>query len=237
MPVFSITPLLTGARNPDQGIMTYQKGYGKKIWLPVWVFLLRGDDGGIYLVDTGLAEDEVMDPPGFFEDTGRESKPLTECLEAEGLKPEDIQAIICTHLHDDHCGNAALFPDIPHYVQKAEADFARDPHPLDHRYDWGFVEDVNLVEVEGDCSPLPGVELLFVPGHAPGTQAVRVETPQGPATITGFCCNKENFPAVGPAVCPGVHTNALAAYDNIQRIKALGGIILPMHEMGNQRIG
>jgi len=237
MPAFSITPLLTGARNPDQGIMTYQKGYGKKIWLPVWSFLLRGDDGAAYLVDTGLAEDEVMDPPGFQEETGLASRPLRECLEAEGLAPGDIRAVICTHLHDDHCGNAALFPDVPQYVQRAEAAFARAPHPLDHRYDWGFVEDVHLVEVEGDCSPLPGVDLLLAPGHSPGVQAVRVRTPQGPATITGFCCNAENFPARGPAVCPGVHTDALAAYDSIQRIKNLGGIILPMHELGLRKIG
>ena len=31
---YSIAPLLTGVRNPDQGIMTYQQGYGKPICCP-----------------------------------------------------------------------------------------------------------------------------------------------------------------------------------------------------------
>jgi hypothetical protein len=60
---------------------------------------------------------------------------------------------------------------------------------------------------------------------------VLVETSQGTAAITGFCCNMENFPERGPAVCPGVHTDALAAYDSIQKIKDMNVIILPMHDL------
>ena len=49
----------TGVRNPDQGIMTYQQGYGKRIWLPVWAFLLRNGEHTI-LVDSGLDENELI---------------------------------------------------------------------------------------------------------------------------------------------------------------------------------
>jgi glyoxylase-like metal-dependent hydrolase (beta-lactamase superfamily II) len=94
-----------------------------------------------------------------------------------------------------------------------------------------FIEDVEFNELEGDAEILPGIRAVFTPGHSPGCQAVIVETQQGPAAITGFCCNKENFPERGPAICPGVHTDAIAAYDSIQKIKQMGGIILPMHEL------
>ena len=47
---YSITPLLTGVRNPDQGIMTYQKGYGKRIWLPIWAFLVQGAGHNILVI-------------------------------------------------------------------------------------------------------------------------------------------------------------------------------------------
>ena len=227
---YTITPLLTGVRNPDQGIMTYQQGYGKRIWLPIWSFLVRGEGKNI-LVDTGLYEDEVISPPEFEQETGLEAKTMTEALADQGLSPEDIDTIILTHLHDDHCGTSELFTNAEFYVQKAELEFCRSPHPIDHRYDDMFIEDIEFNELEGDAEILPGIRVVFTPGHSPGCQAVIVETGQGPAAITGFCCNKANFPERGPAICPGVHTDAIAAYDSIQKIKQLGGIILPMHEL------
>ena len=98
---YSITPLLTGVRNPDQGIMTYQQGYGTSIWLPIWAFLLQGQNRNI-LIDTGLDENELMTPAGFTEETGLEPKSILECLDELDLKPEDISIIIITHLHVDH---------------------------------------------------------------------------------------------------------------------------------------
>jgi len=105
---YSITPLLTGVRNPDQGIMTYQQGYGKRIWLPIWAFLVQGDEHNI-LVDTGLDENELITPAGFTEETGLEPASLVDCLTSVGIVPNDIDIVINTHLHDDHCGNNGLF--------------------------------------------------------------------------------------------------------------------------------
>jgi len=237
MGTWSLTPLLTGVRSPDQGVMTYQKGYGRKIWLPIWVFLLKNNSGEVVLVDTGLAEDEVLDPPGFAEETGLASLPLSEALAAEGLMPGQVTAVIYTHLHDDHCGNGSLFAHAPAFLQQAELEFAADPHPLDHRYDMSLVEGVAFIALSGEAEPLPGIRVIPAPGHTPGIQAVVVQTGEGPAVITGFCCNQENFPERGPAVCPGVHTDALAAWDSIQMVKGMKGRILPLHALGLQEMG
>ena len=235
---YTITPLLTGVRNPDQGIMTYQQGYGRKIWLPIWSFLLRGE-GHVVVVDTGLDEDEVMEPPGFTEQTGLAVTTLSEALEAAGVAPEDVDTVILTHLHDDHCGNNALFPKARFLAGRTELDFCRAPHPLDHRYDEYFIQDVDVEAVDFKdaddmVEPLPGIRLTPSPGHTPGTMTVSVDTGPGPAVITGFCCNAGNFPDAGPAVCPGVHCDAFKAYDNIQKVKAMadaGAVVLPMHEL------
>lgn len=227
---YSITPLLTGVRNPDQGIMTYQKGYGTSIWLPIWAFLLQGDDRNI-LVDTGLDENELMTPAGFSEETGLEPKSILECLAELGLKPEDIDIVINTHLHDDHCGNNALFDNATFYAHKAEIAFCKSPHPLDHRYDDYFIEDINFTEIEFDGEIVPGVKVINSPGHTVGTLSVEIETGEGQTIITGFCCNSKNFPANGPAVCPGVHVNAIEAWESIQKVKQSGAVIVPMHEL------
>lgn len=236
MTYYSITPLLTGVRNPDQGIMTYQKGYGTRIWLPIWVFLIRGE-GHTLLVDTGLDENELITPAGFYEETGLEPASLLELLEKEGVRPDDIDIVINTHLHDDHCGNNGLFSKARFYVHKSELEFCMSPHPLDHRYDEYFIEGITFTEVEDQQEIVSGISVLHSPGHTPGCLSVLVETGEGQVVITGFCCNKENFPANGPAVCPGVHLNAMEAWDSIQKVKALGVKILPMHDLSVQSIG
>jgi N-acyl homoserine lactone hydrolase len=227
---FSITPLLTGVRNPDQGIMTYQQGYGTRIWLPIWAFLLQGEGKNI-IVDTGLDENELIVPAGFTEETGLEPVSIIEGLAAQELKPEQIDIIINTHLHDDHCGNNILFTEADFYAHRDEITFCRNPHPIDHRYDEYFIEEIEFTELEGDTEIVPGLQTLHMPGHTVGTLSVRVETANGPAIITGFCCNNRNFPENGPAVCPGVHLDAVAAWNSIQKVKAMGIKIMPMHEL------
>ncbi|GAB7078961.1 N-acyl homoserine lactonase family protein [Megalodesulfovibrio paquesii] len=231
---FSITPLLVGVRNVDQGIMTWQRGYGKRIWLPMWSFLLKekGGEGRIILVDTGL--EDFVPPPEFMDDTGLTARLMEDALAGAGVAPEDVWAVINTHLHDDHCGNNLLFPNARIFVQKREAEACRNPHPVDYRYDSTYIEDVDLVELAGDAEILPGLKVLLTPGHTPGSQTVVVETDEGPAVITGMCCNQENFPEAGPAVCPGVHYDACVAYDAVQTLKAMrqaGAELYPLHDL------
>lgn len=233
--MYSITPMLTGVRNPDQGIMTYQKGYGKQIWLPVWAFLVKGNGHNI-LVDTGLDENELFCPNGFTEQTGLEPHSIIECLGQENLGVGDIDIVINTHLHDDHCGNNLLFTKAKFYVHKSEIDFCYRPHPIDHRYDDYFIEGQNFSLLEDGDEVIAGITAIHSPGHTLGCMSIQIETGGGPAVITGFCCNRENFPENGPAVCPGVHLDAMSAWDSIQKVKNMGYTILPMHDLGLAKI-
>ncbi|MBI5592924.1 MAG: N-acyl homoserine lactonase family protein [Deltaproteobacteria bacterium] len=227
---FTISALLVGIRRVDQGIMTYQQKYGRRIWLPIWSFLVQGNGHNI-LVDTGLSD--FITPPVFMDETGLPEPLLMEdSLSKKGLVPEEINIVINTHLHDDHCGNNAIFSKADYFIQRKELDFCMNPHPLDYRYEPDFITSLNLKPVDGDREILPGIEILFTPGHTPGSQTVRINTAKGKVIIPGFCCNKENFPYHGPAVCPGVHCDAYLAYDTAQRVKQMEGLILPLHELG-----
>jgi len=115
-------------------------------------------------------------------------------------------------------------------VQRAEYEFMLDPHPVDHRYYPDILDDLNVRLVDGDAEIAEGVQVIFSPGHTVGGQSVAVNTAQGRAVITGFCCNAKNFPPKGPAIPPGVHTDLLQAYDTIQRIKAEADILIPIHD-------
>ena len=93
MQEYIIHPLVVGANETDQGVMTYLKGYGKRIWLPIYVFYLEGGKEKI-LVDTGL--EQFMVPPEVGEQYGLHIQEFEDALGTYGLTPEDID-IVSTH--------------------------------------------------------------------------------------------------------------------------------------------
>jgi glyoxylase-like metal-dependent hydrolase (beta-lactamase superfamily II) len=224
---YSIYPLAVGVNETDQGVMTYLRDYGKRIFLPIYAFYLKGGDRRI-LVDTGLAEFVV--PPGSEEACGFRFLEFEEALASVGLAPEKVDVIIHTHLHNDHCENDYKCPNAEIVVQRTEYEFLLDPHPVDHRYYPDILDGLNVTQVEGDAEIAEGVRVVFSPGHTVGGQSVAVNTAKGVAVITGFCCNAGNFPAKGPAVAPGVHINLAEAYDTAQSIRAMADILIPIHD-------
>lgn len=225
---YVIHPLVVGANETDQGIMTYLRGYGRRIWIPIYVFYIAGGEQNI-LVDTGL--EQFMVPPEVGEKYGLNILSFEDALATVDLKPEDVDIIIHTHLHNDHCENDYKCPNAKVYVQQAELDFFHDPHPIDHRYYPDVLDGVNVITVEGDQEIVDGISVILTPGHTPGGQSVVVDTAQGKAIITGFCCNAENFPKRGPVVAPGVHLNTIEAWESARRMREMADILIPLHEI------
>jgi N-acyl homoserine lactone hydrolase len=233
--MYTIHPLAVGFNETDQGIMTYQRYYGKRIILPIYTFAIKGGDRKI-IVDTGI--EDFMPSQEIEEQAGFPIMQFEDALATIGWKPEEIDIIIHTHLHNDHCENDVLCSNAEVYVQQAEIDFFNNPHPIDHRYYPDVLEGVNLKIVNGDAKILNGIGVLFTPGHTPGGQSVAVETSEGKAIITGLCCNAENFPPGGGVIAPGVHLDAIQAYESMRRIKEAAHIIIPIHdvEIGRKKI-
>jgi N-acyl homoserine lactone hydrolase len=233
--MYTIHPLAVGFNETDQGIMTYQRYYGKRIILPIYTFAIKGGDRKI-IVDTGI--EDFMPSQEIEEQAGFPIMQFEDALATIGWKPEEIDIIIHTHLHNDHCENDVLCSNAEVYVQQAEIDFFNNPHPIDHRYYPDVLEGVNLKIVNGDAKILNGIGVLFTPGHTPGGQSVVVETSEGKAIITGLCCNAENFPPGGGVIAPGVHLDAIQAYESMRRIKEAADIIIPIHdlEIGRKKI-
>ena len=170
----------------------------------------------------------------------RREKPqeMEEGLAKLNVKPEDIDIVIETHLDQDHIELAHKFTNAKFIVQKKELEFALNPHPsLAGRYfPKEFYQSVNFEVIEGDQPIVDGVEVLFTPGHSPGTQSIAVETAKGKAIITGFCCSDMNmFPPpevakVMPVITLNIHTDLFACYDSMVRVKELADIIVALHE-------
>lgn len=238
---YTVKPLVLGTIAGDKSAFTYMCFPGEPVKLEVTAFLIEGAPKKI-LVDTGSYA-ELM--ANYWPGEGVDFMTMEEALAKEGLTPDDIEIIIQTHLHHDHCGYHSLFKNAEVYVQKAEMDFALDPHPLHAQYyPKELMQGWKAHIIEGDLELYPDLDIILTPGHTPGTQSVAVNTKEGLVVIAGFCCldytfdnPKDVLPENHPfgtweVFSPSIATNLLEAYDSSLRLKKMADILLSSHGNG-----
>jgi len=139
-------------------------------------YLVQTSDGKNILIDSGLPADYT--PPPGTPPTENE-KNVLEHLADLGLRPDEIDLLICTHFYVDHAGYHDAFPMAELIVQREHYELARSGHPryASSRMHW---DDPALRYrlIEGDTELLPGPKLIETSGHAPGHQSVLVYLPQ-----------------------------------------------------------
>ena len=106
-------------------------------------------------------------------DTGPASRRhlLHKALEGRGLTPEDIDTVILTHLHWDHCQNTDMFPNARVALHPKELDYARSPAPGDFTaasYIVDMLDALNVEPVSDGDSIAEGVSIIDTPGHTKG---------------------------------------------------------------------
>ncbi|OKY75293.1 MAG: MBL fold metallo-hydrolase [Desulfobulbaceae bacterium DB1] len=238
MAAFKIHPIVMGTKVFDKGMMTYQHDYGKPYTIPIYCWYLEGSDKKI-VVDTG--ELRPIQSEDRAKNIGGPIHTFEEGLAKWGLKPEDIDIVIHTHLHADHCENDYKCVNARFYIHEKELAVIHDPHPLDYRYVGDYIyeiEETKQIEVvTADREIVPGISVMHTPAHSPGGLTVLIDTAHGRAAITGFCVIKENFhpPASVRAmelevIPPGTSINTYAAYDMMLKVRDLADILLPLHE-------
>nr|BAT57264.1 AHL-lactonase [Brevibacillus sp. B37] len=172
---------------------------GKLLNLPVWCYLLETEEGPI-LVDTGMPESAVNNE-GLFNGTFVEGQILPKMTEEDrivnilkrvGDEPDDLLYIISSHLHFDHAGGNGAFTNTPIIVQRMEYEAAL------HREEYMkecILPHLNYKIIEGDYEVVPGVQLLYTPGHSPGHQSLFIETEQSGSVLLTIDASytKENF--------------------------------------------
>jgi glyoxylase-like metal-dependent hydrolase (beta-lactamase superfamily II) len=152
--------------------------------------LLIKSGGKNILVDAGMGSKW---PPKFVDiyDLRPPQGGLVEGLAGEGLKPEDIDLVIFTHLHLDHSGAATrldesgklvpTFPNARHIVQEGEWMAATKPDvrsaPSYHADNFLPLREAGLMDlIDGEREVAPGVSVLHTPGHTAYHQSVLVES-------------------------------------------------------------
>lgn len=224
----------------DKSRMTNGFNFGQSVTLVVYTWYIEGTRERI-LVDAGASVEYYTDVRGI---PAREIQTLESGLARLGIGFGDIDLVIATQLHHDHIAQADRFSRARILVQRAELEFAQEPHPLFAAlYPRSFFEKLHFEIVDGDVEICEELSLLSTPGHSPGGQSVSVMTAKGRAVISGLCTIRENFEPPSEikgslsVIPPGIHTDVLTAYDSMLRVKRVADIVLPLHEPGLTQVG
>lgn len=207
------------------------------LMVPVPVWLIEGE-GKTILVDTGLGDcDEIMsmqDRYGIdYVAVKSKDEEIVAALATKGLKPEDIDVVVLTHLHFDHIGNNELFTKAKFIVQKDEVPFLINPPAFATFYYREWQHKITSISdrlqiIEGDYHLTPNVSLLKVGGHAPGQMVLVVKTAIGSVCIASdFYYNYTNINHSWPM---GPIWDMQKWIDGDRRIKSLADVIVPNHD-------
>ena len=204
----------------------------------MYVWLLTGGDAPI-LVDTGpksIAELNralaKMTVEPIVQDEGED---VLDILASEGVSPEDIGAVLFTHLHYDHCSNADLFPNAVLYpsgkgVAEAVARLDTGGCWVPGEVIYPMMEEwKSRVHLCGeDEAVLPGIRMRWLGGHTPCSQAIIVDTSAGPVALVGDTIfTYKNLELDDPInVCESVEECRAA----MAWARESGALILPGHD-------
>ncbi len=168
------------------------------ISVPVPSFLIQHPRGNV-LFDTGLHREMAVDSVGRLGPLSRfmtiEMTPeqhILRLLATVGMGPGDIDLVVNSHLHNDHCGGNEAFPDATIVVQRAEWEAAHDaataaksgydPRDIDHG------QELRLLDGDTDLFGDGSVRLLSTPGHTPGHQSMLLEAGGRRLLLTADAC-------------------------------------------------
>jgi N-acyl homoserine lactone hydrolase len=141
--------------------------------LPLICWYIEGSDKRI-LVDTGGGDPATV-PPAVRPYRGDKDQITENALKKIGVSCEEIDIVIVTHLHWDHMGGNALFPNEKIIIQSEEL---RSPGPFpvaaigDTRVGR---EKFDYTVISGDTEVVKRVKVILTPGHTDGLQGVLVE--------------------------------------------------------------
>jgi glyoxylase-like metal-dependent hydrolase (beta-lactamase superfamily II) len=211
------------------------------IELPVSSALLRHDQANV-LFDTGCHPAVPEDPEGRWGGLAKLMIPIMQPgehvltgLTGLGLQPDDIDVVINSHLHPDHCGCNAFFRKATFICHTDELAAARAPGSEASGYlaaDWDHAMPTDAIKSQRDVFGDGRIVLLPLPGHTPGSIGALARLDRsGTFLLAGDTVSLRETLDTG--IIPRNTWNAdmlSQSLDEVRRIEASGATILCSHD-------
>jgi glyoxylase-like metal-dependent hydrolase (beta-lactamase superfamily II) len=139
--------------------------------------LVRSGDETV-LIDTGIGDKHDRKFLEMFA-LDEEAVRLPESLRAADCELEEVDHVVLTHLHFDHCGWSTrevdgkvvpTFPNARYWLNRGEVEHARSPNERDRAsylpQNWEPLFEAGVVELfDDEAEPVSGVRAVRAPGH------------------------------------------------------------------------
>ncbi len=176
--------LLSGGRlRMRKNIFLPDAERSETIELPVSCALLRHAQGNV-LFDTGCHPSVPEQPEARWGSLARLMTPIMRpgdnvitALAGIGLTCDDIDVVVCSHLHPDHCGCNTFFKRATFIIHANEVAAARAPGAEAQGYlaaEWEQPVPLDMIDGQRDLFGDGRIVLLPLPGHTPGTTGALV---------------------------------------------------------------
>ncbi len=213
----------------------------EKMRLPVNCYLLRHPRGNV-LFDTGCHPAVATEPEArwgglakFMTPVGRPEDNLVDQLAELGLTPDDIDLVINSHLHTDHCGCNRFFRRAEVRAHAQELEYARRPDALAQGIfseDWAEGTSIRSFSESVDIFGDGRLILLPVPGHTPGMTAALVHLESGDRFVLASDCVPMSEHLLGEIIPRNTWNPELltASLAELRRIQSQGYTVLCGHD-------
>jgi glyoxylase-like metal-dependent hydrolase (beta-lactamase superfamily II) len=189
-----------------------------------------------FLVETG--DKTVLIDTGAGELFGKTSGKAVANLRASGHRPEDVDAILLTHIHGDHSGGLSIggrpvFPNAVVYVDRRDADYWLSPaaeaaapanrktiFKQSHQTIDPYVGAGRLRVFDGETTLFPGIRSIPEYGHTPGHSGYRIESGGHRLLLWGDIIHAAEVQFRDPTVTIDYDVDPEAAIQS--RLRALG---------------
>ncbi len=225
-----IRPLHLGEITRQKMLFGYWVEPGAIVDAPVIAWYIEGGENKI-LVDTGGGDPTSQYASRFMPYKREKHQDLENILKSVGITCEEIDIVIVSHLHWDHCAGNKLFRNARIIVQKQELEAARSPFPVQHGYVKELIEGVDYTIISGDTEIEKGITAILTPGHTYGLQGVLVATSKTRYFIASDTIGMFSNLECKPPLIGGIYVDMKLYYETFKRIEKLEAVILPSHDI------
>lgn len=156
---------------------------------------------------------------------------LVDALASRGLTPADIDMVVLTHAHWDHVQNIDVFAHAPVCLHPRERRYSDGPHPNDWAtpaWTGAILERMQIREIAEGDELIPGVGVVDLPGHSPGSIGLAVQDSHGLSLVSGDAVHSARVALSRQS--PLVFWSAGEARASIDRAVAMADVIYPGHD-------